>query len=350
MLGPETWPFPREFLSTAQARKRMDAQPRRPPDPSGERGVVLLPAWRNAAGEMFRRREAEYSLLRKALLYWDFVCWPQISTFATLEEELMRMARSGESSIIDVPEPELRLLREEGVLSHYPIVVQQYAEQDRTAVPTVLTAEMMFSKHIDAFMNLELNEPGCWSISEASDRFVALSGLVPTTEGVIGRLTNILPAPQAGVGYRHIIQFRRKHRQKLLAMRSLLDELAALIGTGTTHGYQAAVARLDVALTDVWHAVEDDRAQFGRVTAKIAVACIEGSFHGLVAGELITPMLPMPQAEAAAAAALAGAAAMAGVELAKEKVANPRNLPGAAAYLYPYLREAEKGGIVTPPL
>src|ERR1700733_1721316 len=349
MLGPETWSHPRVLFPAAQARRLMAAQPRRPPDPSGERGVVLLPAWRNAAGEMFRRREAEYSLLRKALLYWDVICWPQISTFDGLDDELLRATRSRGSTIIDVPEPELQLLREEGVLSHYPIMVQGFAEPGRTYVPTVLTAEMMFAKHIDAFMNLELKEPGCWSISEASDRFVASSGLVPTTEGVIGTLTNMLPAPQAGVGYRHIIQFRRKHRQKLLAMRSLFDELAALIETGAMHGYQAAVARLDVALTEVWHAVEDDRAQFARVTAKIAVAGIEGSFHGFVAGELIAPMLPMPRAEAAAAAALAGAAAIAGVELVKEKVANPRDLPGAAAYLYPYLREAEKGGIVTPP-
>lgn len=55
----------------------------------------------------------------------------------------------------------------------------------------------------------------------------------------------------------------------------------------------------------------------------------------------------MPYAEAAAAI---GGALKSGIELVKEIVANPRDQPGPAAYLYPYLREANRSELVSPPL
>lgn len=339
MLG-DNWPYPRVIEPAPMIRESLNSQSRPAPDPFGDRGVVLLPAWRNANEQTFSRREAEYALLRKALLYWDVICWPQlqqppIHATTPIERILFRLN--------ELPEPELELLRKEGVLLHMPVTVMP----DRWGQLHPIRPESIFSQHIDIYLNLEYHDPGCWTIGEAADRFVVPSGLVPVKEGALWSLTNLLPAPALGTGHLEILDFRRRHKQELLQLRAQLDECLGQIrkNPDSAHVYGAAHRRLDSAIADVWKAIERERKKFVRSTLRIAIAMLEGGCHG----EIVSELLPLPRADAAIAGAAVGGAVLGGIEFVKELLMpNPTGLAGPCGYLYPYLSAAKESGIVMP--
>jgi hypothetical protein len=344
MRGLDSLGYPRILDPAKVIREKIKARSLPTPDPFGDRGVVLLPAWRNANEEKFLRRQAEYELLRKALLYWDVVCWPQIQPIDMTAPFDQAVKRTSELSAI--AEPEFDVLIREGVLQTLAIPV---APDFRTGPrPATLTPESVIDLHIDTYLNLEYHEPGCWAIAEAADRFIEPSGLVPSAEGALWTLSNLLPTPTFQVGYTDIVEFRRKHRQELLALRTQIDEFSAEIikAPDSAHIYSATMRRLDSAIADVWKRIEEDRKHFARSTMRVAIAMLEGAFHGAVAGEAVSEFLTFPLATAAIGSAIAGAAVLGSIEVAKDMVANPAGVPGPAGYLYSYLKDAKKEGIV----
>jgi Family of unknown function (DUF6236) len=345
MIGPDTWPAPKIFLPGDYVRKDL-ARPRPPfNNPLGLRGVVLLPAWRNSDELQFVRREDDFTLLRKALLYWDVICWPQVQTMdmsRSYAETLNRMTGA------DAPlEAELDFLRAEGCLIDFHVPLFSIQAAMAGVSPPPLTATDAMKLHVDAYLNLELREPGVWSLTQSTDEFGVPASVAPVSDGALGILTNLLPAPIRGVSYEAIIEFRRRRRAELLALRSGLDELALeIVRSDSSVAYGAGLRRLEAAVLDCWKVCAADKLRCRQATLTLALALAGGAITGVSNAATILPLLGLDHLSPIIAGVIGGGVGTMGASLIKRLVPNPTALPGTCAHLYPYLRAAEDTKIV----
>jgi hypothetical protein len=324
MIGMQNWGFPRVMMHPDQVRQMMKQQPQKTPNPRGDRGVVLRSIWRREDHE-FRRPE-DFALLRKSLLYWDVVAWPQFLPPMDMSGEfnavVKRMVASEETGDAD-----LEFLRREQVLDLMPTAFLFASGQ------TDPPEESAWRYHESAFLNLEYHEPGQWAMAQSRTPFTSPAhAWSPNSDGALGSLTNLLPAPASGVTYRQIIEFRRANRELLVDFRMLLDELNLEIIANPRQAqiYSAAHRRLDATVADIWRSVHHQRFEAERITfgTAMAIGGWAATGAGIAASFMQHPFVAFPLALAAIGGGLYG-----GLQYRNEHMANPADKPGAAAYL-----------------
>jgi len=319
MIGMHNWGHPRVLFHPQQVRQFMKTQARPVPNPFGDRGVVLRPIWRHEGGKF--RRPADFVLLRKLLLYWDVVAWPQ---FTTLELNM-----DFEST---KPYADLDFLGKEGVVQLMPIVSGVFGRPE----PQMPLEERAWRFHEQMYLNLEFQEPGQWAMGQSSTVFTSpIPNDVLTADGALGSLTNLLPAPAHGVSYEDILKFRRTNREALVTFRMLLDELSAEVmrNPDKARAYSVAHRRLDEAIKAIWVLAREQRFEARRITFGTALAFGAGAVAGIGLVLAAAPFVGFPLTLAAISGASAAGGGLGGLTYLNEKVANPAERQGTAAYL-----------------
>jgi hypothetical protein len=317
VIGMQNWDYPRVMMHPVKVREFMKTQPRPIPDPLGDRGVVLRPIWRHEGGKF--QRPADFVLLRKLLLYWDVVVWPQ---FTTLEKDLDFESKK--------PYADLDFLGREGVLQLHSVVTGIFGR----STPQINLEEHGWRFQEQTYLNLAFHEPGQWAMAQSSTTFASPLQSTPAADGVLGSLTNMLPSPADGVSYGKILNFRRSNRNALLDFRLHLDELNGqfLVNPDPLLGYTAAHRRLDESIRDLWRLASAQRFETRRITFGTALAFAAGALAGVGLGLTVAPFVGFPLTEAALeGAGLVGG--LTGLTYLNEKVANPSEQQGPTAYL-----------------
>lgn len=299
-------------------RQLMKNQPRPIPNPFGERGVVLRPIWRHEGGKF--RRPADFVLLRKLLLYWDVVAWPQ---FTTLDIDADFESKK--------PYADLDFLGQEGALQLHSVVTDVFGRP----TPRINLEEHGWRFQEQTYLNLEFHEPGQWAMAQSSPIFSSpIPNYVLTADGALGSLTNLLPAPAHGVSYAEILKFRRTNREALVTFRMLLDELSLDVMRSPDHAlaYSAAHRRLDESISSIWGLVREQRFEARRITFGTALAFGGGAVAGIALALAAAPVVAFPLAQAAIYGASIGGP-LGGLAYLNEKVANPAERQGPTAYL-----------------
>jgi hypothetical protein len=345
MIGPRNWGFPRTWEHPEALRRRRQQEPQRRPDPKGERGVVLCPSWRVTGLES----PADFALLRRLLLYWDAVVWPQ---FGFIDEEADGVAAIERltESLERARDPDLSFLEHAGVLDLARTLIQRVSP--RAGPPTqqeVRTSQWRWQETV--YANCDYREPGQWAMAQATGDFSA-PDIAHTIDGALGSLTNLLPEPAGGVTFQEILDFRRQNREALKAIRMLLDELAVSIQQNPVSalGYNHAHRRLDQAVGEIWVKAREQQFVAQRMAFGSVFAMLKDAIAGAWAGIGAAPVVHYPIAETAITTAGIGAVlgvatSLEGFTLSRTKLAQLTGMPSYAAYLL----AARDQGIVEEP-
>ncbi len=204
-----------------------------------QRGIILSGGITLGPGSYgYQFNEGEFwSLIRKCLLYWDKLEWPEIS---------LTPVNGG---------PDGDYLESAGVLRRPQILMGKWLE------PGELDYEHAVDLRLGKlFESLERWRPGCWSLGQSSK--VNRSG-PPESErrAVEFALYNMLPVPSDCVSIADILEFRDRYPAELTALRSALDDLYGSVVTAGDPARARLIAqtRLARAIKDVEDALHGKR-------------------------------------------------------------------------------------------
>jgi hypothetical protein len=292
-------------------------RPARRYDPSLPRGVVLAPAIRDLGTDVYHRRQEEYRLLRKSLLYWDRIVWPTVADFADVEREMLT------TGIKPVPKG-LQALEDEGIVINLPIINHRLDDsQPYDPLPA-------WQWHQRVYLNLVFDEPHSWAIAASGEEHISPDRKSPQTRVMLCRLVDALPSPALDVPLQEILEFKQRRRDELLSLRSRLDQLyTELIASPDIPHREATIFRtLNSSIDNIWKSI-DNKRHFVRDSISALLAVPWDAMAG--AGGVVTLAEPynIPVRAGAAVGAAHGV-----LRLAWQMATRPKADPGAFAYLY----------------
>lgn len=345
MIGPRTWGFPKQWLSPEIIQQQRLQPPPKRPDSMGERGVVLCPNWRVPGLEL----PADLALLRRLLLYWDAIVWPQFAVLdveAAGEAEMQRLI-----SLERIHDPRLAFLDAEGVLDMARTLVAPLGPGVRPPTEQEVGAAQ-WGWQRSVYATADFHEPGQWAIAREGTDF---RGPDHNVDGALGSLTNLLPEPAPDVPFHEILAFRRKTREALETFRLYLDELAIPMqqDPGSALIYNHAHARLEKAIAEIWVKAREQDFKAQQMTAGSLMTMVGSAALATLSAPSLASMLHYSLAEAALAAAMLGAAVGAvakpgGFTLSRAKLAKLTDTPNYAAYFLTAASEGIIQGAATP--
>lgn len=276
--------------------------------------------------------------LRKYLLYWDLIDYPFVN---------------GMGPNID-HNPEMKLLREESILSFSSINVPKVTSSNKspllmvmngtswTADELILTrrnAQIAVARHHNSIKNQ------LWSIAQSGGD-MQLPFNLALKDVIEANLVSCLPVPSESVRVEDILNFKQKRRAELLRFRSALDGLSSRIEKDENK--EAAVVRsreeIELSLLDIHKALDESRLQKTISTVKIYLDLKDSS-----AINILLPLLGGTSAsllgKPAELGALIGLGINATFALCTKKTSKLDALPdNLRDYAYLYEIEQLKGG------
>jgi hypothetical protein len=309
-------------------------KPGKPLDPHGERGVVLCPNWRVPNLDS----PADFALLRRLLLYWDVVVWPQFEIFRFDVDgatEMQRLIASEQAN-----EPDVAFLVSEGALDLAFTITGTLPRLEAAPPTQAQLPALRWSWQETVYANCDYHEPGQWAMAQAKDDFRApVDSAAGNEDGALGSLTNMCPEPAPGVTFPEILDFRRRNQGALQAFRFHLDELALTIQSNSSAlSVNHAHARLDEDLAEIWRKSREQQFAASRISFGSVIAMVWEGTKAAVASAALAARVGYPLTTAAMIGAGIGAVAGAagkpdGFTLSQTKLARLTGTPSYAAYL-----------------
>lgn len=142
--------------------------------------------------------------LRFALLFWDKLAWPI--------NDHIRIAGG----------PDEEFLEKAGILK------RPFYNAPAGPVATIFAAA-----HMQAFYDLEKDEPGGWALAEGEQSFFlkgAADQLVQN-RGMTVKLYKAIPVPQHDIGLDDLLEFKERRLPELLDLRAKVDQFAEKIAS-----------------------------------------------------------------------------------------------------------------------
>jgi hypothetical protein len=187
---------------------------------SDERGLILSPPWRNIHGG-FEMLEMDLQQLRASLLFWDYL-------------------ESPKSLVVFDLGPDFGFLEAEGILA------RSYVKRG------VWTSERAYEDYLVTFSELEKSEPGRWSLARVEGTPSTASKEMVSARGAMISLLNAIPVPDRDVPLEDVLEFRRKRRPEMLALRHHLETVAEQIAAAPDRdlALSTELSKLGTALAD----------------------------------------------------------------------------------------------------
>ena len=132
--------------------------------------------------------------LRSWLLFWDRLAWPRSRyTSVSTEDD-----------------------RDEEILTAAGILTRPTVELERVSGYMM---QLMAREHIQAFLDLEKQEPGAWALAQGASSFLYESGEFLESRGALVELHRAIPVPNGNVPLDDILEFKAKRTDELSALR-----------------------------------------------------------------------------------------------------------------------------------
>lgn len=200
--------------------------------------------------------------LRKYLMYWDEIDYPYSNLTPIL------------------PNPDMQFLIDEGIALRSCFNFRDIKPPhgyDYVEFSPEIEHELMCIAHWAAFDKHDKENPGLWSLAQLSTKLVFLPKNEPTV-AVEFELYNMLPVPTADVPLIDILDFKQKHYDELVELRSHLDDV-----------YQQIISSADIPraknteLTRLESSLKKIHAALSQSGIKNTVT----SLRGYIAGDIL---------------------------------------------------------------
>ncbi len=267
-------------------------------------GLVISVPIEASAGSLFVKSSAlDPQELRSNLLLWDKLDWPT--------NNLMGFHVT----------PDVEFLIQEGSLTRTRIIVGGGGSLE----------DSVRAAHVQAYRELDEREPGTWSLATGERSISFLDEELESDRGVLVRLHQAIPVPDKEVPFADVLEFKRKRRDELLALRYHLEQIyQRVISAGDGElALNAEVGALDKAIADHLKTAQE----FG---LKLRFSDLSASLNLLGAAQVAfaTLALGLDLVSALVAGTAASISIDAGVALKRHKAA-----PTPFRYISSYHRE-----------
>lgn len=219
------------------------------------RGIVVSPPFEvNPSGSINVGRSISSLELRKYLMYWDEIDYP-------------------DNSLISIGlSPDMAFLQECGVLSRTFVRFQGPSSSHN--------GENFFRAQQEAYDQNEKKNPGSWSLGQISESPIHSNGSVlPSVEF---NLFNMLPVPNGDVPLNEILEFKENRCDELVALRIYLDEVyQSIIKSGDIpRAKNSEIAKLESSLKALNTCLSESGIRKTVTSLRSYVACEFGSALG----------------------------------------------------------------------
>lgn len=217
--------------------------------------------------------------LRFATLYWDKLIYPQSSA--------LELGIGGEAD----------LLLKEGILSKR---TQKSQESDFAAA--------LLDAYLKTLEEQEKLEPGCWSLSNTAQALNAgnfPAHLSPNHQGGISvRLLGAIPIPSEKTPLEEVLEFRQKHRDELLRLRSHIDEISRVLSLTPDNASSIKIAQenIDKSCAEIINIFKNKRKPFIPADLTFNVNMSTIALNGFAIYQIATSLGALPGTSAALAA------------------------------------------------
>ncbi|WP_129514245.1 DUF6236 family protein [Burkholderia stabilis] len=187
------------------------------------RGIVISSPVKVDGGGVVAKAGLDPQELRFALLFWEKLAWPTTS------------------GIHFTGGPEAEFLEGAGVLLRPKYLFDG-------SPGSILTRAQL-----QAFTDLNNQEPGAWAISQGENSLLLNSDIVVDGNGAYVELHRAIPIPTTDVPLNEILEFRERRRDELLLLRRELDTFVSDIDSADDHAAALAsrVAAIDAACANL---------------------------------------------------------------------------------------------------
>lgn len=162
--------------------------------------------------------------------------------------------------------------------------------------------------HVAAYKRLDALEPGVWSLATGERSISFLDSDMEIGRGALVRLHRAIPIPDQDVALHDILEFRRKRRDELVALRTHLEDIyqrVVMAGDGDL-SLNSELTRLDQALAAHLKASREWGVKLRWVSFEASlnlIGVLTGTGLGLAHGLNLTEALVMGLGAAAASKA-----------------------------------------------
>lgn len=113
-------------------------------------------------------------------------------------------------------------------------------------------AQGMARTHIQAFMDLDVREPGRWALAQGENSLLLKDLLLEPDTGALLELTRAIPVPDKDVPLNDVLEFKQRRVDELRRLRSELDTFVAAVSQAEDKEAElrAHIATVDAACAD----------------------------------------------------------------------------------------------------
>jgi hypothetical protein len=209
-------------MGEARQRKAVDPNYGRVPKVPPKRGLVVsCPLRIEGTSIRIRQTALDQQELRFALLFWDQLAWPT--------SRAIHIANG----------PDEQFLQDAGVMFRPEFTFDGDGAQG------------LLRTYLQAFDELDKNEPGAWALSQGENSLLLADGRSIEGNGTTLELHRAIPIPAHDVPLQEILEFRNRRRDELLLLRQHLDGFMHGIENISQDDIAIRVREIDSACSDL---------------------------------------------------------------------------------------------------
>lgn len=265
-----------------EAKRRKASDPYFGMKPKCGRGILLsAPIVYDGKKVVAETSSIDPAELRRATLFWDRLVWPDskiISFGSNSDEELLEA-----EGLLTRPRPEHH--NDLAGVGNMSALIRIEGSRDITIGSE--QAILFASQHVEAFHNLERNEPGQWVMSEGDKSFVMKNENFIEGRGQLITLARAIPLPDPKYPIDELLEFKNKRRDEVIGLTHELDKFFSQIANSKDPSFELnrLLDVVDRQCADMIKAARESKRKFhvGDIGFSLSVDSIEAAANRVAA-------------------------------------------------------------------
>lgn len=207
-----------------ESKQRKQTDPNYGKFSSKLRGLVInLPIQINGNAIHVKQANLDLQELRSSLLYWDRLAFPKTNLIYTKDNA------------------------DEAYLESCGILRRKNISLEGDGSDILISAQAL------TLQQLESETPGMWSLGGGENSLLVMGNMATQDNGSLLQLFNALPVPKEDTPLAEILEFKRKRRPELLALREYIEQLSKEISSSadSVDSLNEKLRLLDEACSDL---------------------------------------------------------------------------------------------------
>lgn len=261
-----------------EAKRRKNIDPYFGMKPKRGRGILLsVPIVYDGRKVVAETSSIDPAELRRAALFWDRLVWPDskiISFGSNSDEKLLET-----EGMLTRPRPD-RYNDLAGVGNSSALF---RIEDSREISIASEQAKLFASQHVEAFRDLERNEPGQWVMSEGDRSFIMKNDNFVEGRGQLITLARAIPLPDPHYPMHELLEFKHRRRDEVIGLTHELDRFFSQIANSRDADFELnrLLGVVDKQCADMIKAARESKRKFyvGDIGFSLSVDRIESAVN-----------------------------------------------------------------------